>query len=95
MASGVQTADSFTALQGQYLAYIRAYSVVHRRAPSEAALREFFEVTVVHQVILTLERKGLTSRTPGQARSLRLLVPTASLPELEERPRSSVEGDSR
>jgi hypothetical protein len=34
-------------------------------------------------MVLTLERRGLIERTPGQARSIRLLVQREELPDLE------------
>ena len=33
-------------------------------------------------MILTLEVRGLIERTPGEARSIRLLIPPADLPDL-------------
>jgi len=36
----------------------------------------------VHSTILTLERRGLITRAPGQARSIALRVPTQELPPL-------------
>jgi len=36
----------------------------------------------VHQMLVTLERKGLIRRKPGVARSIELLVSPASLPVL-------------
>jgi DNA-binding MarR family transcriptional regulator len=78
---------AFTPLQGQYLAFIRAYSIVNRRPPSEADIQRFFGVTApsVHQMVLTLERRGLLARTPGQARSSRVLVAVEDLPHLQQR----------
>ena len=78
----------FTTLQGQYLAFIRAYTVIHRQAPAEADMERFFRVTPpsVHSMVLGLENRGLIERTPGMARSIRLLVPPAELPPLEEPP---------
>lgn len=75
----------FTQKRGQYLAFIHTYTQLHGRAPAEADLQAHFGVTPpsVHQMILTLERKGLLSRRPGEARSIRVLVPPASLPPLE------------
>ena len=69
--------------QGQYLAFIY-YSKIHGRAPAEAEMQPYFRVPppAVHQMILTLEARGLIERTPGQARSLRLLVPPDQLPNL-------------
>jgi DNA-binding MarR family transcriptional regulator len=74
----------FTALQGQYLAFIHTYSLIHRRAPAQADIQQFFLVTPpsVHQMVLTLEKRGLLARTPGVARSLRVLVSPDKLPVL-------------
>jgi hypothetical protein len=67
-------AAPFTALQGQYLSFIHAYEVIHGCAPAEADLQRHFAVTPpsVHQMILTLERKGLIRRVAGAARSITL-----------------------
>ena len=77
----------FTPLQGQYLAFIYAYSTIHRRPPAEADMQAFFRVTPpsVHQMVLQLERLGMIRRTPGAARSIELLVAPTSLPLLEPR----------
>jgi DNA-binding MarR family transcriptional regulator len=75
----------FTAKQGQYLAFIHYYSKVHRQAPAESDLQRYFRVSPpsIHEMIKTLERNGLIERTPGQARSIRLLVRPEHLPVLE------------
>jgi Mn-dependent DtxR family transcriptional regulator len=75
----------FTEKQGQYIAFIYNYSKINRRAPAEADIQIYFNVSppTVHQMILKLEEKGLISRTPGQARSLRVLVPLEALPHLK------------
>ncbi len=75
----------FTKLQGQYLAFIVAYIKLNRRAPAEADLQRYFEVTPpsVHNMVLTLERHGWIRRTPGQARSIEVLVSTTELPPLD------------
>lgn len=89
---------SFTAKQGQYLAFIYAYTQVLGRPPAEADLQRFFRVTPpsVHQMLLTLERCGLIRRQPGVARSIELLVEPDALPVLradENQPvKSSVQG---
>ena len=79
------TESSFTARQGQYLAFIHAYTVINRRAPAEADLQRHFGVTppTVHDMILRLESAGHLTRVPGQARSLRLLMSPTQLPVLE------------
>lgn len=76
-----------TPLQGQYLAFIYAYTTLHRRPPAEADMQEFFRVTPpsVHQMILQLERLGLIRRTPRAPRSIELLVEPTALPLLEPR----------
>jgi DNA-binding MarR family transcriptional regulator len=80
--------SEFTALQGQYLAFIRAYTLIHREPPAEADMQRFFRVTPpsIHGMVLTLERRGLIARTPGKARSIRVLVATDKLPPLGEPP---------
>lgn len=74
----------FTELQGQYLAFIYAYTKVNARPPAQADLQRYFAVTppTVHQMVLALERRGLLRRTPGRARSLEVLVPADQLPML-------------
>ncbi len=71
--------------QGQYLAFIDSYMVMHGRAPAEADLERFFRTTppTIHQMILKLEEMGLISRTPGQARSIKLLVEPDAIPRLK------------
>lgn len=71
-------------MQGQYLAFIYAYTQVLGRPPAEADMQRYFHVTPpsVHQMVLTLERLGLLSRQPGVARSIRLLAPPEALPLL-------------
>jgi repressor LexA len=51
---------NFTELQGQYLAFIHAYSKIHRRPPAEADMQHYFEVTPpsVHRMVMELERRG-------------------------------------
>jgi Mn-dependent DtxR family transcriptional regulator len=73
-----------TPTQGQYLAFIYAYTRVLRRPPAEADIQKYFDVTppTVHQMLITLERKGLIRRTPGVARSIEVLVAPESLPVL-------------
>jgi DNA-binding MarR family transcriptional regulator len=74
----------FTQKQGQYLAFIHAYTLVLGRPPAEADLQSHFRVTPpsVHQMIITLERAGLIRRQPGVARSIQLLVDPGALPPL-------------
>jgi DNA-binding MarR family transcriptional regulator len=76
---------AFTERQGQFLAYIHQYSVLNGRAPAEADIQRFFQITPpsVHSMVLTLERRGLIQRVPGQARSIALLVSHELLPTLK------------
>jgi DNA-binding MarR family transcriptional regulator len=76
---------SFTPKQGQYLAFIYAYTQVLGRPPAEADLQRYFRVSPpsVHQMVLTLERAGLIHRQPGVARSIQVLVDPEALPVLQ------------
>ena len=75
----------YTEKQGQYLAFIYYYTKVNGRPPAETDMQRYFRTTppTVHQMILTLERKGLISREPGKARSIKVLLTPAQLPYLE------------
>ncbi len=75
----------FTPKQGQYLAFIHAYTLVLGRPPAEADLQRHFRVSPpsVHQMVLTLERAGLIHRQPGVARCIKVLVPPSALPPLK------------
>ena len=87
----------FTPKQGQYLAFIYAYTQVLGRPPAEADLQRHFRVSPpsVHQMVLTLERAGLIRRTVGGPRSIEILVDPEALPVLrpaQEQPvKSSVQ----
>ncbi len=78
-------APPFTAKQGQYLAFIYNYTKIHHQAPAEADMERYFRVSPpsIHEMVKTLERNGFIERTPGQARSIRLLVQPEHLPRLE------------
>jgi hypothetical protein len=73
-----------TPKQGQYLAFIYAYTHVLGRPPAEADLQQHFGVSPpsVHQMVLILERTGLIRRKPGVARSIEVLVAPELLPIL-------------
>jgi DNA-binding MarR family transcriptional regulator len=79
------TDRSFTARQGQYLAFIYYYQKINRRSPAEVDIQRYFNVSApsVHRMVLALEAGGHIERVPGQARSLRVLVAAADLPPLE------------
>src|SRR5712692_11670173 len=80
--------QGFTEKQGQYLAFIYAYSRMFRRPPAEADLQRHFRVSPpsVHQMVLTIERAGLIRRQPGVARSIELLIEPEKLPTLLAQP---------
>jgi len=84
MDAAIQKA-AFSNKQGQYLAFIHAYTLVIGRPPAEADMQRFFAVTPpsVHQMVLTLERLGFISRKPGIARSIELRVDPETLPKLQ------------
>lgn len=77
-------APRFTGQQGRYLAFMQQYTALHGVPPAEHEIQQFFRVSPpsVHQMILTLEKKGLIQRTPGAARSINVLVPAEQLPRL-------------
>ena len=75
---------TFTALQGQYLAFIHAYTCIFRQPPAEADMQRHFSVTPpsVHQRVVTLEKLGLITRQPGIPRSITLALPAEAPPVL-------------
>src|SRR4051794_13470084 len=70
------SAKSFTERQGQYLAFIDAYTRVHGHPPAETDMQRHFQLSPpsVHQMVLTLERLGHIRRQPGVARSIEVLL---------------------
>lgn len=80
-------APRFTPRQGEYLAFIYAYSCVLGRPPAEADIQRYFGVSppTVHQMILGLEKAGLIRRQPGTPRSIEVLIAPELLPVLRKR----------
>lgn len=78
----------YTEKQGQYLAFIYHYSKVHGYPPAESDIKKYFKVTPpsVHQTVLTLEKRGLIERVPGQPRTIHVLLTLEELPLLGSRP---------
>ena len=66
---------AYTETQGQYLAFIHYYTKLHGVPPAEANMQRYFKVSPpsVHNMIVTLEKRQFIARTPGAARSIRLL----------------------
>jgi len=83
--SKIRALRGFTEKQGQYLAFIYAYSRMFRRPPAEADMQRHFRVSPpsVHQMVLTIDRAGFIRRQPGVARSIELLVAPENLPILK------------
>jgi Mn-dependent DtxR family transcriptional regulator len=80
------TVSAFTDKQGQYLAFIRTYTLLNRQAPAEADMQRFFRVTPpsVHRMVVELESRGLITRTPGAARSIHVTLADDEVPQLRE-----------
>lgn len=76
---------AYTERKGQFLAYIHHYSILNGCAPAEAEMQRYFQITPpsVHSMVLTLEKRGLIRRLPGQARSITLIVSPDFLPPLK------------
>lgn len=74
-----------TPTQGQYLAFIHTYTRLHRRAPAESELQEYFQTTPpsVHGMLKTLQKRGFISREAGVGRSTKVLLAPHQIPELE------------
>jgi DNA-binding MarR family transcriptional regulator len=88
LVSSLKSTPRFTEKQGQYLAFIHTYLLLHRRAPAEADMQTYFRVTPpsVHRMVVELERLGLIRRVPRQARSIELCISEEKIPPL--RPQS-------
>lgn len=71
-----------TSRQLQYMIFIAQYLELVGVAPSEGDIADYFGVSgpSAHQMVVTLETKGLLARLPGQSRSIRLLVSGNGLP---------------
>jgi hypothetical protein len=91
----VSSKPRFTDKQGQYLAFIHTYVLLHKRPPAEADMERYFGVTPpsVHRMVVELDRRGLIRRLPGQPRSITLCIPADQIPPL--RPQSIETSASR
>ena len=85
MKSETNNAPPYTKKQGQYLAFIYYYTKIHGRPPAERDMQMYFRTTppAVHSMIKKLHEHGLIERTPGKARSIRVLLPREQLPDLD------------
>ena len=75
----------YTSKQGQYLAFIHAYTKVMKQPPAVADFARYFEVTppTAQRMVVQLTELGLIEKTPGAARSIRLAVAVEDLPTLD------------
>lgn len=82
--AGHRVSENFTEKQGQYLAFIYAYTEINRVPPSEVDMQRYFRVTppTVHQMVKKLHQAGLISRTPRKARTIEIIVDPNELPIL-------------
>jgi Uma2 family endonuclease len=67
--------------QARVLEFLKRYIELHGRAPAEREIETHLQLSppTIHGAILALEKKGLIARTPGVARSIRVLASAASL----------------
>jgi hypothetical protein len=76
-------AASYTPGQGEFLAFIHDYTKLHGQPPSEGDMLRHLGTSPpsIHQMVVTLEKRGLIERAHGQPRSIRLLLPQERLPK--------------
>ena len=76
--------QDFSARQGQYLAFIHAYTNVNGRpSAGHGAVLPRHPANRASKMILTLEKAGFLSRQPASPRAIVVLVDPAKLPALE------------
>src|ERR1700716_1784108 len=75
----------------QYLAFIYAYSRMFRRPPAEADMQRHFRVSPpsVHQMVLTIERAGLSDANPASPEASSYLLPRKICPSQNDRKSTS------
>ena len=85
MPSSLDKRPEYTPRQGQFLAFIHYYAKLSGCPPAEEDMARYFRITPpsAHQMVMTLEQRGLIERVPGEARSIRLLLAREDLPDLE------------
>ena len=83
---------NFSPTQGRYLSFIQAYTNLHGYPPSESEIAAAMCVSPpsVNQMVKMLEKKGLIQRTPGQARTLRVLVSEEEVPMWNSRANAGI-----
>ena len=77
-----------TRQQGQFLAYIREYTMRNRRgaAPTHAELQRFFHLTppTINSMLKRLDERGFIRRIPGKARAIELTIAPELIPPLDQ-----------
>lgn len=75
----------YTETQGQYLAFLYYYTKIHGVPPAEADMQRYFKTSPpsIHNMVVTLEKRGFIRRTPGASRSIQLLLSREQLPDLK------------
>lgn len=73
---------TYTEKQGRYLAFIQAYTVLNGRPPAVNDIARFFDVRPpsAQGMVQQLEKKGLITKTPGAARTIRVTLAPSDLP---------------
>ena len=76
---------SYTARQGQYLAFIFYYTKLSGIPPAQSDIQRYFGVSgpTVNAMLKTLEKADFISRVARQPRSIKLLLRREKLPDLE------------
>lgn len=77
----------FTPKQGQYLAFIHAYTEGFGFPPAESEIAKAMKVSPpsVNQMMKTLERKNLIRRQAGESRSIEIMVSPDVIPQWKKR----------
>jgi len=85
--SAALPASGPTRQQGQFLAFIREYTMRNRAgvAPSHADLQRFFNLTPpsVNSMLIRLEQRCFIRRIPGKARAIELTINPDWIPPLD------------
>ncbi|MCE7875020.1 MarR family transcriptional regulator [bacterium CPR1] len=79
------------------LAFIHYYTLVIGCPPAQSDIQRRFAITgpAVHQMLSTLEKKGLLERIPDASRAIRVKLEVGQLPPLRELPGSPLAGAQR
>ena len=72
----------YTNKQGNYLAFIHAYTVLNGRPPAVTDIADYFDVRPpsAQGMVQQLEKKGLITKIAGTARTIRVTLEPSELP---------------